>query len=670
MSTKAQRRIAGVAGMAESPNTSPRLDELRQRWEDNPDSRVFLQLAEEYRRLGRLQDAAAALEEGLERRPNDAAAMVALSRCRLDLDEVGSAIELLDGVLAIDPAHIVANKLLVDGHLRLGDADKARDRLAFYRLLNDRDPELDHFEYRLSRLAAGAKEPGSDLLSVADSDSEPETEPIILPVTDEIAVEAASEVAAVDEAVDEAPEQDVELPNEQAPPMPTAALTEAASPEGSPAETASDLASHAEHEPFGKLPVAAAALPHVVLDDGPFDLSRLLLPASVAPAAVVEAEVAPTGEDTAETAAGQDATDSVPDLPSDASPSAPEEPPVAEDEASSGAGWAAGAALAGAALAGVAGAAGVATAGASESTAESSPSDLALADAGQSEEVAEGEHELATIDETGLGVSADDQLAPAAESTDESSDRPTAEAVSTEIEFESADAAAAPAVLEEPPEHALPVPEVGNDFEAETRDAVVADAADAGEAEVQSSDSSMAAFEEVAEPEDPAAIEPSQGEEIGDEVAASEVPATVAMAEIYEQQGYRDEAKQVLHRILEADPANLEARALIDRIQGTEEAASPEESEPTPEHATGPDGDVMELDSEAETAELPPIASDDDAAADDAPDQKEAPRSLVVADLLVGAPPTGTTARKTHMLERYLERIRSGRARVEQDHVQ
>ncbi|RMH23605.1 MAG: tetratricopeptide repeat protein, partial [Acidobacteria bacterium] len=139
--------------------TTTELQDLRQRWEENPGSRLFLQLAEAHRKRDEHEKAIQVLERGLEHRPNDLSGMVALGRCRLELGEAAVAAELLETVVERDPAHMVASKLLVEAYLQLGDADRATERLQFYRLLNDRDPEIESLERRLRKIAS-APTPG------------------------------------------------------------------------------------------------------------------------------------------------------------------------------------------------------------------------------------------------------------------------------------------------------------------------------------------------------------------------------------------------------------------------------------------------------------------------------------------------------------------------------
>lgn len=143
--------------MSDAGQPNYRLQDLKQRWEQNPSSRLYLQLAEEYRKSGQPAEAVVVLEEGLRSRPNDLSAYVALGKTRLELQQVSEAVDALHAVIAKDPAHLVANKLLLEAHLLAGDRDRAQERLDLYRLLNDRDPELEHLSFRLDQLRRAAK---------------------------------------------------------------------------------------------------------------------------------------------------------------------------------------------------------------------------------------------------------------------------------------------------------------------------------------------------------------------------------------------------------------------------------------------------------------------------------------------------------------------------------
>ncbi|MFL6202194.1 MAG: tetratricopeptide repeat protein [Thermoanaerobaculia bacterium] len=119
-----------------------RLAQLKARWESDPSSRIFLQLAEEYRHQGRIQDALAVLDRGLQEHPGYLSALVAKGRCHLELGEADAARSVLERVVKQDPTQMVANKLLVRAYLGSGDPARARERLDLYSLLNDSDPEI------------------------------------------------------------------------------------------------------------------------------------------------------------------------------------------------------------------------------------------------------------------------------------------------------------------------------------------------------------------------------------------------------------------------------------------------------------------------------------------------------------------------------------------------
>lgn len=183
---------------------SPRIDELRRRWEADPSSRIYLQLADEYLKQGELAEAARVLRRGLDERPSDLSGQVALGRCLVELGEAEEAAGRLESVLEKDPAHIVANKLLIRAYLASGRAEPARERLEIHRLLDDRDEELDELEVALERVGKGREgslpstmveedprpsdvqtaPPGALELPVADEDAEDELPPATTVETD------------------------------------------------------------------------------------------------------------------------------------------------------------------------------------------------------------------------------------------------------------------------------------------------------------------------------------------------------------------------------------------------------------------------------------------------------------------------------------------------------
>ena len=133
---------------------SERLLQLEERYEADPSSRVFLQLAEEYRRLGRASDALAILDGGLEHHPNWLAASVARGRCLLELQQLEGAIETLEAVVERDPTQLVAYLHLIEAHFEAGSYDRARELLGLYRDLQPDDPRIEDLEQRLGGSAS------------------------------------------------------------------------------------------------------------------------------------------------------------------------------------------------------------------------------------------------------------------------------------------------------------------------------------------------------------------------------------------------------------------------------------------------------------------------------------------------------------------------------------
>ncbi len=140
------------------PGSQLKLKELEERWQSDRSPRVFLPLADELRRVGRLAEAISVLTAGLEQHADSVSGLVALGRCLLDAGETARAATFLERALERDPTQLVANMLLAECRIRLGDADGARQRLAVSRLLGGRDADLEEMERRIAALAPAAVE--------------------------------------------------------------------------------------------------------------------------------------------------------------------------------------------------------------------------------------------------------------------------------------------------------------------------------------------------------------------------------------------------------------------------------------------------------------------------------------------------------------------------------
>lgn len=144
---------------AQFPN---RLTQLRSRWEADPASRIFLQLAEEYRHLGQMSEALKVLETGLREHPGYLSAQIAKGRCLLELGHPAEARDTLERVVKQDATQMVANKLLVRAYVETGQTDLALERLELYTLLHESDPEIDELRRRIQGAIAPAPPPPTD----------------------------------------------------------------------------------------------------------------------------------------------------------------------------------------------------------------------------------------------------------------------------------------------------------------------------------------------------------------------------------------------------------------------------------------------------------------------------------------------------------------------------
>jgi tetratricopeptide (TPR) repeat protein len=98
-----------------------RIEDLRRRVEADPTSIAFAALAEEYRRLGRYQDAVDVCRRGLERHPAYLSARVTLGRALIELDQLDAGARELQHVLASAPENLAAIRALADVHRRRGE---------------------------------------------------------------------------------------------------------------------------------------------------------------------------------------------------------------------------------------------------------------------------------------------------------------------------------------------------------------------------------------------------------------------------------------------------------------------------------------------------------------------------------------------------------------------
>jgi tetratricopeptide (TPR) repeat protein len=191
----------------------PRIEELRRRIQKDPASIAFAQLAEEYRRAGRLSEAIETCRAGLAYHPDYLSAHVTLGRALLETGELLAAEEALSRVHAAAPENLAAIKGLADIHHRRGESEAA---LALYTRaiqLGPHDSELEHLIGVLQEEAAAASPQAADVAPVA-------TAPAPVPDDDRLlaeAFEAAPPLAAPSPAPGLPAAQDPHLPDPTTP---------------------------------------------------------------------------------------------------------------------------------------------------------------------------------------------------------------------------------------------------------------------------------------------------------------------------------------------------------------------------------------------------------------------------------------------------------------------
>jgi tetratricopeptide (TPR) repeat protein len=130
-----------------------RIRDLKRRLELEPGSRLFVSLAEEYRKKGRFTDALSTLQKGLLAHPNYLSAHVALGRAHLEAGQIRDAIATFTKVLINDPGNLVSAKSLADIYLSRGESLEAVKKFKLYRALSgDRtvDETIERLEAELA----------------------------------------------------------------------------------------------------------------------------------------------------------------------------------------------------------------------------------------------------------------------------------------------------------------------------------------------------------------------------------------------------------------------------------------------------------------------------------------------------------------------------------------
>lgn len=131
-------------------NISPKIEELQSKLDKDPDSKIFLPLAEEYRKSGMLEEAIAICQDGLKKHPNYVSARVVLGRAYMELKRTIEAQAEFEEVISKIPDNLMANKHLGDIYFMQGNLKSALER---YQAVLRLDPHNEEVVSKVKKLS-------------------------------------------------------------------------------------------------------------------------------------------------------------------------------------------------------------------------------------------------------------------------------------------------------------------------------------------------------------------------------------------------------------------------------------------------------------------------------------------------------------------------------------
>jgi len=117
------------------------IDRLREKLEKDPASKLFVPLAEEYKKVGMIDEAIEVLQKGLENNPGYMSARVSLGKVYLEKGMLNEASAEFGKVVSAIPDNLYAHKKLAEIYRELGERDKAISEYREVLNLNPRDEE-------------------------------------------------------------------------------------------------------------------------------------------------------------------------------------------------------------------------------------------------------------------------------------------------------------------------------------------------------------------------------------------------------------------------------------------------------------------------------------------------------------------------------------------------
>ena len=101
------------------------IEKLKEKVAKDPNSRLFVPLADEYRKIGKLDEAISVLLKGLDNQPSYMSARVSLGKVYLEKKMMAEAKTEFEKVISAIPDNLFAHKKLADIYRDSGDKDRA-----------------------------------------------------------------------------------------------------------------------------------------------------------------------------------------------------------------------------------------------------------------------------------------------------------------------------------------------------------------------------------------------------------------------------------------------------------------------------------------------------------------------------------------------------------------
>jgi len=128
---------------------SPQIYRYLRQYQEDPASRVFAPLAEAYRKAGLVEDAIEVARDGLRHHPHFVGGKVALARALFDHRKYTEVVEILDSLVQDAPDNLVAQRLLAESQLMLGQLAPALTSFKMLLYFNPHDQETAKMVWEL-----------------------------------------------------------------------------------------------------------------------------------------------------------------------------------------------------------------------------------------------------------------------------------------------------------------------------------------------------------------------------------------------------------------------------------------------------------------------------------------------------------------------------------------